>query len=307
MGAICEAGTGLVCALEAHHLIGRSHRCSLRLDESSVSGEHASLRWTGQTWIIKDLGSRYGTFLNTQPLQPGIPVTLQKEARLAFGREKHTWIVTDEGPPEVMVMPADGGPALVRHGGMIAIPSSDAPAAVIYQGQDGGWILDQDGRIETIEEQVPFVVDGGRWRLCNASPLQSTSMPELGREVTPLEGVQLHFRVSRNEEHVEMSVRWRDRQVDLGARSHSYVLLTLARARLRDLEAGRLPENAGWTDQEELLARLRFAPERLNLDIFRARRQFGAAGFIPAAGIVERRAATKELRIGASNISILVE
>ena len=34
---------------------------------------------------------------------------------------------------------------------------------------------------------------------------------------------------------------------------------------------------------QALLKQLHFSPERLNLDIFRARRQFGAAGFMPGA------------------------
>lgn len=304
MGVICEAATGLIFTLEAHHLIGRSHRCSLRMEETSVSGEHASLRWTGGTWVIKDLGSRYGTFLNAQPLKPGIPVAVQKDARLAFGRCKNTWLITDDGPPEVMVVPAEGGPALLRHDGLIAIPSIDRPAAVVFLASDGQWVLDQAGRVEMVEEPTPFLVEGVRWRLCNASPLQQTSMPGDGREARALDEVQLRFRVSRNEEHVDISVRWRDRIVELGTRSHHYVLLTLARVRQRDNGKGLHPASAGWVDQGELLKQLQLTPERLNLDIFRARRQFGAAGFIPAAGIVERRPATKELRIGVPDIAV---
>ena len=97
--------------LEAHHLIGRSHRCSLQLSEPSVSGEHASLRWTGRTWVLKDLGSRYGTFVNAQPLTPGAPTEVRKGARIAFGREKHTWAMVGDGSPEVMVVPAAGSAA----------------------------------------------------------------------------------------------------------------------------------------------------------------------------------------------------
>jgi hypothetical protein len=306
MGVICEEATGRLCVLEAHHLIGRSHRCSLQLTELSVSGEHASLRWTGRAWVLKDLGSRYGTFLNTQCLQPGVAADIKKGDRLAFGREKRTWVMTEEGSPEVMVVPAEGGAAVFQHDGLIALPSLDRPEAVIFQDLEGRWVLDQAGQVDIIKEHVPFVFEGMRWRLCNASPAQPTSLAAGGggRETMALGETSLQFAVSRSEEHVEISARWRDRRIDLGARSHHYVLLTLARVRLRDLERGEQAGRAGWIDQGELLKQLAVGPEKLNLDIFRARRQFGAAGFIPAAGIVERRPATRELRLGVSAIDL---
>jgi hypothetical protein len=305
MGALREETTsGQLCVLEAHHLIGRSHRCSLRLNDPSVSGEHASLRWTGGAWVVKDLGSRYGTFLNSQPLQAGMTSIVSKDARLAFGRGSSIWIMTDDGPPEVMVVPVGGGPALVHSGGMIPVPSPDHPVAMVFQGKDGGWVLDQAGREEAIEEHIPFEVEGTRWRLCNASSLQPTAMPGDSRQIMNLDEVRLHFRVSLNEEHVAISARWRDRNVDLGARAHQYVLLTLARIRLADLERGEPAARAGWIAQEELLRQLHVGPEKLNLDIFRVRRQFGEHGFAPAAGIVERRPVAKELRIGVADLAI---
>ena len=187
---------------------------------------------------------------------------------------------------------------------MIAIPSVEEPAAVVFQGKDSRWVLDQTGEVEIIQEQVPFSVDGTLWKLCNTSLPQQTSAAGDGRESMALDDVQLHFQVSRNEEHVQLTANWRDRPIDFGARAHHYSLLTLARIRLRERE-GNVPEgSAGWIDQDELLQLLQIGPEKLTLDIFRARRQFGAAGFVPAAGIVERRQATKELRISVTQLQV---
>jgi hypothetical protein len=306
MGEICEEASGRVCVLEAHHLIGRSNRCALQLAEPSVSGEHASLRWTGAAWVVKDLGSRYGTFLNGEPLQPGVPSEVPKEARMAFGRERRTWMMTNDSAPQVMVVPAAGGAALFQRDGMIAIPSVERPIGVVYQDKDAHWVLDQNGSIDVIQEKVPFSVDGTLWRLCNTSLLQPTSVAGEGRESMSLDEVRLHFRVSRNEEHVQLIAHWGERPIDFGARAYHYSLLTLARARLRDQEAGVPAASAGWMDQDELLDLLHVGPEKLALDTFRVRRQFSAAGFVHATAIVERRPATKELRIGVSNITIEV-
>jgi hypothetical protein len=306
MGAIRDEQDGTVHVLEAHHLIGRSHRSSLRLEDPSVSGEHASLRWTGRTWVIKDLGSRYGTFLDSAPLQPGVPATVKKGSRMAFGRDKRTWVMSDVEAPQVMVLPEGGGPALLQNGGMIAIPSVEHPAAVLFQGITGEWLLEQEGQAVPIHENVTFLVEGRRWRLANASPSQETSKAGEGLEIMSLAEVRLKFLVSRNEEHVELEAHWRDRVIRLDARSHHYVLLTLARIRQRDVQKGESSASAGWIAQDELANLLQFAPERLNLDIFRARRQFGAEGFFPPASIVERRPAARELRLGVSQVEIEV-
>jgi pSer/pThr/pTyr-binding forkhead associated (FHA) protein len=44
-------------------LIGRSTMCTLQIDAADVSKEHASLRWVGDGWELRDLGSRNGTFV----------------------------------------------------------------------------------------------------------------------------------------------------------------------------------------------------------------------------------------------------
>ncbi len=306
MGELGEQGGGRVCVLEAHHLIGRSNRCALQLAEPSVSGEHASLRWTGACWVVKDLGSRNGTFLNGEPLKPGAASDVPKGARLGFGRERPIWTMTDDTAPEVMVVPATGGRALFQRDGMIAIPSAERLVAVVYQDKDSQWVLEQNGAIDTIQEKVPFSADERLWRLCNTSLLQPTSVGGEERERMSLNDVRLRFCVSRNEEHVQLIAHWRERPIDFGARAYHYSLLTLARMRLREQDAGSATVSAGWMDQDELLDLLRVGPEKLTLDIFRARRQFSAAGFVPATGIVERRPATKQLRIGVGDISVEV-
>ncbi len=81
-------------------------------------------------------------------------------------------------------------------------------------------------------------------------------------------------------------------------------MLALARARLHD-RAESVPESSqGWVYQEDLARGLGLDEPHLNVTIFRCRQQLISAGVAGAAGIVERRKPSRQLRIGASKIAI---
>jgi transcriptional regulator with AAA-type ATPase domain len=52
--------------LETGAVIGRSAACSIQLDGSSVSREHAVIERRGPIWAVRDLGSRNGLFVNAK-------------------------------------------------------------------------------------------------------------------------------------------------------------------------------------------------------------------------------------------------
>jgi len=61
------------------------------------------------------------------------------------------------------------------------------------------------------------------------------------------------------------------------------MLLTLARVRLED-KRGEQRGSVGWIAQEDYCVKLRTTPDRLNVDVFRARKQFASPGsFLPLA------------------------
>ena len=61
----------------------------------------------------------------------------------------------------------------------------------------------------------------------------------------------------------------------------------------------------GWIHQDDVAHDPTMATPQLNIDAFRIRKQFAAAGLIGAANIIERRPRTKQLRIGAARLSII--
>lgn len=99
MATLEHLATGEPFVPDARTLVGRAATCGRVLPGSGVSGEHALLRWTGEEWTVRDLGSRNGTFVDEVRIQPGQELPLTEGARVRFGIEAQTWVVLDVDPP----------------------------------------------------------------------------------------------------------------------------------------------------------------------------------------------------------------
>lgn len=76
-----QAGTRL--ALVDEFRIGRSAECALVLDDDYVSGDHASLaRRANGDWVVTDLGSTNGTFVNEVRVVTPTVVTASDSLRI---------------------------------------------------------------------------------------------------------------------------------------------------------------------------------------------------------------------------------
>jgi hypothetical protein len=298
MARIREEETGNEIVLEPHHLVGRSEHCTLRLRDSYVSAEHASIRWDGKQWSIKDLGSRNGTFVDDVQLVGASAVPVRLGCRIAFGSQSRVWNLIDDEAPSTMAIPAEGGEPIMACDGLLALPSQDDPSVTVYRDQTGAWVVDTGRGLERATDQDLLEVRGKRFRLCVAQAVAETSPLEalVGRRAGDL---CLRFRVSQDEEHVELHVQVGSTWHDLGTRAHNYMLLHLARQRLKDDDSGLPPTSCGWIYQDELCEALRLEPERLNVDVYRIRRQFAALELLDPAEVLERRPRTQQIRVGA--------
>ena len=67
-------------------IIGRSPQCEIQVDQESVSRNHCRIRFTGSEFLVRDLGSTNGTYVD------GVRITTEKRtpvsdgARLRHGR-----------------------------------------------------------------------------------------------------------------------------------------------------------------------------------------------------------------------------
>jgi hypothetical protein len=285
---------------ESELLVGRASSSGWQMRFAYVSAQHAVLRWSEQRWSVKDLGSRNGTYVDGSRLAPGVFWPIARGARLSFGSSDEGWELIDAGPPGRVVVPLDGGPPLVIEGNLLAIPEARGTFATLYQDCLGQWQLEQPGEPGlALFDGTVFSVRGRSYRFC--CPEADRTAP-LAVEARP--PARFHFTVSRDEEHVTLQLVSGQRTVDLGSRSHNYLLLTLARARLRD-DAGGLPASeAGWMYLDELASGLRVSPNQLNVDIFRIRQHLARAGAAELVNAIERRPRAKQMRIGTPHLTV---
>jgi FHA domain len=310
MAVLIKQPEGISSVLLSRHLVGRSRLAALRMTEPTVSGEHAVLRWTGREWELHDLGSRNGTTVDGRRLAPGERVAVARGAVIAFGQAENVWRLVDDNAPTIMAVPVDGGDPICARDDLLALPSDDDPQIVVYRDQVGDWVLEHAGETTRIVDRHTLRA-GGRDFILRLPELIAATWD--AASVPPqLQSLTLRFSVSRDQEYVALTARYDHLVIDLGARAHHAVLLALARSRLDDQNAkpsgteSALPESSeGWVYQDELAKELAMDETHLNVAVFRCRRQLGEAGIAGAAGIVERRRTTRELRLGVGMIEIV--
>jgi FHA domain len=307
VGTLERMGSGGAILLRSRALIGRSAVCDLRVDEPRVSGEHARLRWTGAVWEVRDLGSKNGTFLGDRRLAVGERVPLVAGDGFALGGAgppAPVLVLADAAPPEVSVRHAPSGATRFASGGLIALPDDDHPEVSLVEGRDGRWVLEADGAPRIVADGESISAGGQAWTLDLPEGISSTQGASgVAPALAPaLETIALRFAVSRDEERVELTVVCPDREIHLPPRSHHYLLVTLARARLAAAEAP--PAERGFLDRDDLCRMLATDELRLNVDVCRARKQFAALGILGAANIVERRMGTGRIRLGVERVDV---
>lgn len=305
MGSLRCAAGGRRLTLGDRTVVGRSPSAGLRLDHPSVSAEHGTVYWHDDAWWVRDLGSTNGTFVGPDQLGPGEKHRLEAGAAIRFGDDdpQLVWTLESDQPPGARAVASSN--VRVARGGLLLLPSEDVPTVSVFLDEAGRWIAERGDEMEEVADQRTLIVDDLRWRLClppgQGAADVSTTMPTR-RDLRVLEACSMDFRVSRDEEYVEVLLACGPERFELPPRSFHYTLLTLAR-RLVD-DRGLPPPERGWIYADELASQLGTSRPKLNLDVCRARQQVAELGIEGAGRLVQRRRTSHQLRLGVPRVRV---
>lgn len=301
-----KVGASKQLTLPSRCLVGRAANCVLRSSDRRVSGEHATIAWTGNGWEIRDLGSRNGTFVNESRLEPGTSRVLARGDTVSFGGPGDGWRLADDGPPVATARPVEEArrsAIVLAEDGLLALPSSEEPRATVFEDLQGGWLAEVEGETRPVSDGEVITVGGRGWMLHLPEALDRTVDADVGAPVFDL--LELKLIVSSDEEDVALALKQSGRWQTLGSRSHHSMLLLLARARIEDTTQPAMPPTEhGWRYVEDVCQMLRIDDLRLNTEIYRARKELSAAGVQGATKLVERRRSSRSVRIGTGAVMI---
>lgn len=248
-----------------------------------------------ERWTVRDLGSRNGTFVDGDALDVGQRRPLAVGQTLGFGTPEGQWHVLTIEPPAPCARWGDdvveGEPEL------LALPSEATPEAVVIFDDAEGWLLDD----EPVRDGAIIEAGGRPWKLVLPEALPPTQAVV---DAPTLSSAVLRFLVSSDEEYVELSVVFGERELPVEPRAHLYLLLTLARARLADAAEGASALAAGWRHVEDVQRMLRTNRRHLNIWVHRLRKSMEALGIEGGTGIVERRRSSEQIRVGCSGLDV---
>lgn len=290
-----EAGT---VVLAARHLVGRSRAMNTVISDPAISGQHAVIRWDGSAWVLRDLGSRNGTARNDDPAPSGDDVRLHPGDVITFGGKVTATFVSDGEPAPVAMCDGD---IVEGDGDLLALPSPEDPQAIVTWDDAGRWMVLRGEQTEPTHDGAVIEVGGRRWTLSLPETLTGTQQATAEQSVDQL-GVR--FGVSADEEYVEVTVSVGGTTTALKPRAQHYLLLTLARQRISDDQAGMAEAEQGWVYSEQLEKMLRASSNQVYVTIHRLRKEFAQFAVLDTTEIIQRRATTRQVRIGTARLAV---
>ncbi|MEE9385460.1 MAG: FHA domain-containing protein [Nannocystaceae bacterium] len=303
MGAIVEVAVRqeTPVVLKSEHLVGRRANCDLVLPCSAVSGAHATLRWSGVEWFVRDLGSRNGTFVVVAGRGAPLPVPRGEERVLAlddcvvFADVGQQWRVVNIARPQTLLLPQDldleAAVALEPDGNIVPVPMGGERFASVYLDLGCGlWQLElPDDVPRSIRDGEAFTIGCKTYTLSlpgHAGTAKSTN-PPLGARV---EDIYLEIVIAPDEESAELIVPMASGRVRSRPRAYLYLLSYLARRRVADESvASQGGGNDGWVRTREACDALCLSSvEQLAVEVFRCRKELERMGVANAARVVDR-------------------
>lgn len=286
MAIIKNLETGEHIFLKSHHIFGRNReKADTALKYKDVSQIHASIRWNGMEWQLTDF-SRNGTWIDGTRLISGENTRLKEGNVIRFSSiGESAWKLIDLNPPSNVLVPLHGSGPIIRLDRFYALPNEKKPDISLYISPAGEWVYENENGVTPIKNGDIISHPQGVWQFFYADPVDMTLSKKIAKEI------KFFFNVSVDEEHVFVKIHVDGNTIDLGERAHHYMLLTLARQRLKDAEEGADTETQGWLETELMADMLGIDPSHLNIQIYRSRKQINDAlsELLNPPHVIERR------------------
>lgn len=298
MGSMKHRTTGAVVTLYPRQLVGRSAAAELRLADGLCSSRHCEITWKGGAWTIRDLNSRNGTWLDGRRLGPADRAQVEPGALVAFGNPADPWEIVEVGEPTAVLL-GPSGEVVIAEDDLLVAPG-EGRRWTARRDDEGGWLVeDPHGACESVDGERVLEIDGRPWRLICPTAADETARLQITYAIDRL---ALRLRTGRAPRDVLVEAVIDGVAVPVETRAHHALLVVLARARVRDLDAP--PDDQGWTAREELQQALKVDDNELNQQIYRLRQQFSRMGLQGAARLVERRSTDGMVRLGISDLDL---
>jgi hypothetical protein len=222
---------------------------------------------------------------------------------LGFGNIEDLWCFENDAPPLPTAISLQTTTGIVAQHGLLCIDDGQGRVAAVYRHMmTAEWVFERDGEVSPVRDGDVVQVGDQNWHLVLPNEVAATEADSNERSI---EKINLLFRVSRDESDINVIASVGTTSIDLGSHAHHHPLLALARARLKDGQDPHLPAaEHGWVHAAALVAALDSDLNRLNVDIYRARRQLAKAEIIGAERLVERRPLAHKLRLGIARFVI---
>lgn len=277
--------------LRTHTTVGRWDGCHLTIPRVGVSAQHATLRWTGMGWILRDLGSRNGTLHNGVALEPSEIKVLEAGDEVTFGEADEVWVLEDASEPALILMPVNpkDPPIVVAPSeGLHPLPDAREPRATIMRKGVGPWAVElENGEMVTLRSDETVTILGTDYRISVPGGPSETAEAEHPVLRWSVDAATFVITVSPDEETAELRATVGTTSRVSQASVPLYMLAYLARARAEDKDAD--DAEAGWVPVELACEELSLLRHQISLQVHRVREAVRAMGLDNPASIVERK------------------
>jgi len=292
--------------LHSYHLFGRNAQaCNTVINNQDVSRSHATMRWTSAGWQMQD-HSTNGSLVNGTFIHRNI-IKLEPGSQIQFGSTKAPlWKVMD------LLAPANYLRSLTNRNRILpletchALPGDEDPQIVLFKADNRNWIAEIAHESILLSNGTKLNAGNEEWEFVENEVLFETM--DYGHI---FRSAYFKFCVSANEEDICLKLVAEGQEYDLGRRTYNYLLLTLTRKRLRDIDLGFGMDDQGWLSMKELAKDVSKETGHevdeyyLNLQIYRLRKHL--MDMKPYAhlfaNVIERR--TGELRFAFPQIKVV--